>query len=98
MNDHTPRAVNAATTPATPVLTRSLSAGPTDVPLIAQTLGDFFDGIVARWPQQEALVSVHQRQRYTYNAPASSPARCWDWGCSRASALASGRTTMPSGC
>ena len=68
MNDHTPRAVNAATTPATPVLTRSLSAGPTDVPLIAQTLGDFFDGIVARWPQQEALVSVHQRQRYTYNA------------------------------
>jgi fatty-acyl-CoA synthase len=49
-----------------PLLTRSLSCGATDVPLIEQTLGDFFDAMVARQPEHEALVSAHQQVRYTY--------------------------------
>ena len=47
-------------------LSTSLSCGATDVPLIEQTLGAFFDAVVARQPEHEALVSVHQQQRYTY--------------------------------
>ena len=49
-----------------PALTCSLSSGATDVPLIEQTLGDFFDTMVARQPAHEALVSAHQKQRYSY--------------------------------
>jgi len=49
-----------------PLLTSSLSRGATDVPLIEQTLGDFFDSMVVRQPEHEALVSAHQRVRYTY--------------------------------
>ncbi|MDO9197709.1 AMP-binding protein [Rhodoferax sp.] len=60
------------TTPANalsaPALTCSLSSGTTDVPLIEQTLGEFFDAMVARQPDHEALVSVHQQQRYSYRA------------------------------
>ncbi|MFC5521744.1 AMP-binding protein [Polaromonas jejuensis] len=48
------------------LLASSLSRGATAVPLIEQTLGDFFDGVVARQPEREALVSRHQRRRYTY--------------------------------
>jgi fatty-acyl-CoA synthase len=55
--------VSALTTPA---LTCSLSTGATDLPLIEQTLGEFFDAMAARLPEHEALVSAHQRQRYTY--------------------------------
>ena len=51
---------------AAPILTRSLSSGATDVPLIEQTLGAFFDAMVARQPEHEALVSAHQRLRYSY--------------------------------
>jgi len=36
------------------------------VPLIEQTLGEFFDAMVARQPDHEALVSAHQQLRYTY--------------------------------
>jgi fatty-acyl-CoA synthase len=50
----------------TPLLTYSLSRGATDVPLIEQTLGDFFDAMVARQPEHPALVSVHQGLRYSY--------------------------------
>ncbi len=49
-----------------PALTRSFSSGATTVPLIEQTLGAFFDAMVERQPDHEALVSAHQRQRYTY--------------------------------
>jgi fatty-acyl-CoA synthase len=52
--------------PAAPALTSSLSSGATDVPLIEQTLGAFFDAMAGCLPEHEALVSVHQRQRYTY--------------------------------
>ena len=54
---------NALTAPA---LSRSLSSGATDVPLIEQTLGEFFDTMVARQPEHDALVSAHQRLRYSY--------------------------------
>ncbi|CAN7736931.1 AMP-binding protein [Acidovorax sp. LjRoot118] len=54
----------SATTP----LATSLARGATDVPLIEQTLGDFFDAMVARQPEREALVSVHQQLRYTYRS------------------------------
>ena len=47
-------------------LIHSLSSGATDTPLIEQTLGDYFDAVAARQPAHEALVSRHQRQRYTY--------------------------------
>jgi fatty-acyl-CoA synthase len=49
-------------------LTLSLARGATDVPLIEQTIGAFFDAMVARQPEHEALVSVHQGRRYTYRA------------------------------
>ncbi|MBA5603801.1 AMP-binding protein [Duganella sp. FT3S] len=44
----------------------SYARGQTDKPLIEQTIGDYFDTIVARHPDAEALVSLHQRRRYTY--------------------------------
>ena len=55
-----------ASSPQTPLFTRSYARGATDVPLIEQTLGDFFDAIVARQPDHEALVSSHQGSRYSY--------------------------------
>ncbi len=47
-------------------LTRSFAQGATDVPLIEQTLGDFFDDMAARQGSHEALVSVHEGRRYSY--------------------------------
>ncbi|NBA97616.1 AMP-binding protein [Pseudomonas sp. R5(2019)] len=44
----------------------SYSRGATDTPLIEKTLGVFFDEIVARFPDNEALVSCHQNIRYSY--------------------------------
>ncbi len=59
----TPTTANALTAPA---LSRSLSSGATNVPLIEQTLGEFFDAMVARQPEHDALVSAHQQLRYSY--------------------------------
>ncbi|GAA0740021.1 AMP-binding protein [Ideonella azotifigens] len=47
-------------------LTLSQDAGPCTVPLIEQTLGDFFDDMVRRQPAREALVSRHQDRRFSY--------------------------------
>jgi fatty-acyl-CoA synthase len=47
-------------------LTTSYDRGATDTPLIEQTIGDFFDAMAARVPDNEALVSCHQNIRYTY--------------------------------
>ena len=44
----------------------SIARGATDVPLIEQTIGDFFDDMAARQGDHEALVSVHERKRYSY--------------------------------
>ncbi len=44
----------------------ALARGATDQPLIEQTIGECFDAMVARQPEHEALVSVHQGLRYSY--------------------------------
>jgi fatty-acyl-CoA synthase len=44
----------------------SYTSGTSDVPLLGITIGDLFDRIVARHPDNEALVSRHQGLRYTY--------------------------------
>jgi fatty-acyl-CoA synthase len=44
----------------------SSASGATDVPLIEQTIGDFFDRMVARQPGHQALVSRHERKALTY--------------------------------
>ena len=44
----------------------SQASGASHPPLIEQTLGDFFDEMVARQPNHPALVSAHQGLRYTY--------------------------------
>jgi len=46
--------------------TLSMAQGATDIPLIEQTLGDFFDDMAARQGEHEALVSVHEGKRYSY--------------------------------
>jgi len=52
--------------PAPTPFTRSYAQGATDTPLIEQTIGVFFDAMAFCQPTQEALVSSHQRRRYTY--------------------------------
>ena len=47
-------------------LTTSYDQGAQDGVLIEQTIGNFFDDMVARVPDREALVSCHQNLRYTY--------------------------------
>ncbi|MES2184491.1 MAG: AMP-binding protein [Pseudomonadota bacterium] len=51
-----------------PPLTDSQDRGATDVPLIEDTLGGFFEAMARRQPEREALVSAHQGIRYTYDA------------------------------
>ncbi|MDO8720232.1 MAG: AMP-binding protein, partial [Polaromonas sp.] len=50
----------------TPPFTLSYARGATNVPLIEQPIGAFFDALAARQPDHEALVSVHQHRRYSY--------------------------------
>ncbi|WP_308340347.1 AMP-binding protein [Variovorax sp. ZS18.2.2] len=50
----------------TAALTESYGKGATDVPLIEQTIGDFFDDMVEKQPDREALISRHEGQRFTY--------------------------------
>ncbi|QNK69643.1 AMP-binding protein [Variovorax sp. PAMC26660] len=47
-------------------LTESYGKGATDVPLIEQPIGDFFDDMVEKQPDREALISRHEGQRFTY--------------------------------
>lgn len=56
--------MNTAASPASTAL--SYARGETHVPLIEQSLGDFFAAMAARQPGREALVSRHQGLRYTY--------------------------------
>ena len=46
--------------------TLSQAQGGTEPPLIELTIGAFFDTMVQRQPDHEALVSCHQGRRYTY--------------------------------
>ena len=48
-------------------MTLSLSAGPTDTPLLDQTIGANLQGTVARFPDREALVVAHQGIRQTWS-------------------------------
>ncbi len=50
----------------TAALTESYGKGATDVPLIEQTIGDFFDDMVEKQPDREALVSRHEGLRFSY--------------------------------
>ena len=47
---------------------RSYASGSSEKPLLGVTIGDLFDQIVARYPENEALVSRHQGLRYSYRA------------------------------
>jgi fatty-acyl-CoA synthase len=47
-------------------MTASYAAGPTDVPLLTQTIGDNLEATARRLPDHEALVVVHQGVRQTY--------------------------------
>ena len=42
------------------------AAGPTDIPLINQTIGENLEATAARFGDREALVVPHQGLRYTY--------------------------------
>jgi fatty-acyl-CoA synthase len=44
----------------------SYASGTSTTPLLGDTIGDNLDRTIARWGDREALVSVHQRRRYTY--------------------------------
>ena len=48
------------------LFTHSYARGAINPPLIEKTIGAFFDDGVARHPEREALVAVHQQRRYTY--------------------------------
>lgn len=48
------------------VLTASYAKGRTDVPLIEQSIGDFFADMAQRQGSRDALVSRHQGLRYSY--------------------------------
>src|SRR5215470_14218672 len=47
-------------------LTRSYVHGASALPLIGQTIGEYFDGTVARFPDADALVARQQKVRLTY--------------------------------
>jgi fatty-acyl-CoA synthase len=47
-------------------LVTSYDRGSQELPLIEQTIGDFFDAMVSRFPDNEALVACHQQLRYSY--------------------------------
>ncbi len=47
-------------------LSRSYVHGASDVPLIGRTVGEYFDGIVARFADADALIVRHQNLRWTY--------------------------------
>ena len=44
----------------------SIDIGSTEQPLIEQSLGHFFDGMVERYPERPALVSCHEGIRWSY--------------------------------
>ena len=44
----------------------SYAHGPSPVPLLGETIGDNLDRIAARFPHNDAIVSVHQNRRLTY--------------------------------
>src|SRR5689334_16477661 len=49
-----------------PKLTQSYVHGASNVPLIGQTLGAFFDEAASRWSTSDALIVRHQKLRWAY--------------------------------
>ena len=45
----------------------SYASGASDKPLLGDTIGDKFDEIASKYPEREAIVSIHQNIRFTYN-------------------------------
>jgi len=54
----------------------SQAKGSTDSPLLESTIGDLLDEVTSRYADNEALVSVHQRLRYSYREFLESVNRC----------------------
>ena len=54
----------------------SYVSGASEVPLLGLTIGDMFDQIADRYPDNEALVSRHQNLRYTYRQLKEEVDRC----------------------
>ena len=44
----------------------SYSSGTSDKPLLGNTIGQVFNNVSNKFPDREALVSVHQNIRFTY--------------------------------
>ncbi len=44
----------------------SYAHGVSDVPLIGETIGDFFDNIVEKYSARDAVIARHQKIRYSY--------------------------------
>ena len=44
----------------------SYAHGASPVPLLGETIGDNLDRIASRFPDNDAVVSVHQNRRLTY--------------------------------
>jgi fatty-acyl-CoA synthase len=54
----------------------SYVSGTSDLPLLGETIGDMFDAIVARYPDNEALVARQQGVRYSYAQLKGEVDRC----------------------
>lgn len=54
----------------------SYVSGTSDQPLLGMTIGDLFDQTVARFPDNDALISRHQKLRYTYKELQQEVNRC----------------------
>jgi fatty-acyl-CoA synthase len=54
----------------------SYTCGTSDTPLLGVTIGDMFDQIVTRYPDNEALVARHQNLRYSYRQLQEQVDRC----------------------
>lgn len=54
----------------------SYVSGTSDQPLLGMTIGDLFDQTVARFPENDALISRHQKLRYTYQELQQEVNRC----------------------
>ena len=54
----------------------SYASGTSSTPLLGDTIGDNLDRTIERFPDREALVSVHQDLRYTYAQFGEAVDRC----------------------
>ena len=54
----------------------SYASGVSAAPLIGSTIGDLFDRVVGQVPDNDALISRHQRHRFTYRGLQTEVDRC----------------------